>query len=205
MSKFKISLKLSNLELEVEGSREDVPMLAKNIGAQLGNLLAPAASMADGKALTQQREIIDVTPPREKQNGSAAKARRTSRRSGGGGGDSSAIEFTHNIESYGSPLQTWNTATKSIWLLYVSDKQGGPKEMSAPQVAATFNKRFKQAGMIRPENVSRDLGRLKTKAPAKAADDTSKDPAVWFLTEAGIKEAETLVIAARGGEPGGES
>jgi hypothetical protein len=205
LSKFRIKLKLTGLEIEVEGTREDVPLLAKQIGAQLGSLVAPAAAMADGKALGHQREPIDITPPREAQTGSAGKVRRPARRGGGGGESAVAVEFNHSVESYGSPLQAWNTAKKSMWLLYVSDKQGGPKEMSAAQIATTFNKRFKQAGMIRPENVSRDLGRLKTKAPAKASDDTTKDPAVWFLTETGTKDAEALVAAARGGEAGGEA
>ena len=35
MSKFKFKLKLQGLELEMEGAREDIPLMAQNLGNQL--------------------------------------------------------------------------------------------------------------------------------------------------------------------------
>jgi hypothetical protein len=200
LSKFRIILKLTGLELEVEGSREDVPLLARNLGAQLGNLLAPAAAMADGKALpSNERATITQAPTSEPAARSHKRGiRRTGATATASGEASAAIDFKHDPAAFGSPLQTWNTAKKAMWLLYVSDKQGGPKEMPPAQIAKTFNKHFKQAGTITPNNVSRDLGKIKSTPPAKAADDATKDPATWYLTDSGTKEAERLVTEARG-------
>jgi hypothetical protein len=49
-SKFKITLKLQGFELQVEGSREDIPMLTKNVSAQLAGMLMPATNMVEGHA-----------------------------------------------------------------------------------------------------------------------------------------------------------
>jgi hypothetical protein len=38
MSKFKFKLKLQGLELEMEGSRDDIPLIAHNLGNQLTGL-----------------------------------------------------------------------------------------------------------------------------------------------------------------------
>ena len=40
MSKFKFKLKLQGLELEMEGAREDIPLMAQNLGNQLTGTLA---------------------------------------------------------------------------------------------------------------------------------------------------------------------
>jgi len=52
--------------------------------------------------------------------------------------------------------------------------------------------------LIRPSNVSRDLGKAKTVAPAKVNEDSTKSPSTWFLTVEGEKTAVELVTAGRG-------
>lgn len=85
-----------------------------------------------------------------------------------------------------------------MWLLNVAANEVDTKEMTANQIADTFNKHFRQAGPIRVGNVSRDLGVKKRHTPALVSEDTTKSPPAWFLTEAGIKQANELAGKARG-------
>ena len=49
MAKFHVKLKLQGLELEVEGSRDDIPSIRQSLNQQLAGLLEPATDMAEGK------------------------------------------------------------------------------------------------------------------------------------------------------------
>src|SRR2546421_11696014 len=46
MSKFKMRLVVTGLELEIEGAREDVPEIARGVNQQLTGLIAPVARIA---------------------------------------------------------------------------------------------------------------------------------------------------------------
>lgn len=48
MSKFTIKVKLQGLEIEVEGTREDAPRIASQLGKQIGGLLQAPATLASG-------------------------------------------------------------------------------------------------------------------------------------------------------------
>jgi hypothetical protein len=212
MTKFRVKLKLTGLELEIEGSREDVPQIAKTIGMQLGGIIAPAAAMAEGKPLALGRETIDVTPgvapptstvrgSRGGKHGRRASASAASDNGLGGPNTDTAptyFDFRHDADVWGTPIQTWNTADKAMWLLHIAAQQNVAKEMTGPQIANTFNRHFRQAGTLLPHNITRDLGKQKSKPPPKVNEDTTKDPAAWYLTEAGIKYADVLVKKARG-------
>ena len=76
------------------------------------------------------------------------------------------------------------------------EQEAGKTQVSAGQLAATFNKHFKQAKTIRASNVSRDFGKLKSQKPALTDDDNTQSPAEWFLTEAGKEKARSLVASA---------
>jgi hypothetical protein len=52
MSKFHIKLKLQGLELEVEGTRDDLPVIRRSLGQQFEGLLNPATEIAQGRNLT---------------------------------------------------------------------------------------------------------------------------------------------------------
>lgn len=88
---------------------------------------------------------------------------------------------------------------KSLWLLFVATNETDIKEMGSAMITETFNKHFRQSGPILAHNVARDLGRLKKKTPPQVSEDTTQNPSAWFLTEAGIREAQKLVTEARGG------
>ena len=85
------------------------------------------------------------------------------------------------------------TVDKAIWLLHVVKQ-----ELSGSVLVATFNKHFRQAGMITVSNANRDLGRSKSKSPPFVGEDTTKNPPQWFLTEEGTRQANKLVGDALG-------
>ena len=47
MSKIKIKLKLTGFELEIEGSKDDIPQIQQAIGQQIGSLLQPGTGYLD--------------------------------------------------------------------------------------------------------------------------------------------------------------
>src|SRR4051812_29201836 len=49
MAKFHIKLKLQGLELEVDGTRDDLPVLREALAQQFSGLLGPATDLADGQ------------------------------------------------------------------------------------------------------------------------------------------------------------
>jgi hypothetical protein len=85
-----------------------------------------------------------------------------------------------------------------MWLLFVAKNESGIKELSAAEITAVFNKHFRQSGAIMRHNVSRDLGKCKSKTPPWVGEDASKNPSVWYLTDEGDKIARKLVGEATG-------
>ncbi len=198
MAKFKISLKLTGLELNVEGNREDVPLMTQAVSQQFSGLLGPASDIIEGevveegvKQLPAPGEKATKRPPQRRSHASPpSKADASSK--------VQAVDWRHDPSKWGTPKQDWVTADKSIWLLFVVANELQIKELTANQIAVTFNKHFRQAGQLQSFNVNRDLGKLKGKAPATVAEDTTKTPPAWFLTDAGEKRAHELLAKARG-------
>jgi hypothetical protein len=197
MPRFKVKLKIENFELEMDGNREDVPLIANNIGQQLAGMLQPVKQIISGaRVIDPEIEKIEGLPSVDRNT------RKNGRKKSGVKTDISvkeqAVDWIHNPTKWGAPQQSWNTANKSIWLLYVAEQETGKTEMSAIVIAATFNKHFRQAKPIQVGNVSRDLGKLKTKTNATVAEDTTKSPSTWFLTDAGKKKAAALIAETLG-------
>src|SRR5437588_13047722 len=74
MAKFKLTLKVTGLELQVEGSREDVSLMTQAVGQQLAGIVTPGAEVIDG-------QIIDTTASALPAALAPPKERRTKRRS----------------------------------------------------------------------------------------------------------------------------
>ncbi|MFL5613761.1 MAG: hypothetical protein ACJ796_08880 [Gemmatimonadaceae bacterium] len=206
MAKFRINLKLQGLELEIEGSREDAPMIASNLGRQFTNLLGPAASIVEGEAVVVNEKVVPVQA-QPAADGASPKRRRARRRSttsnGTDAADKSAvaIDWTHDVEKFGLPQQSWSAPKKGMWLLWIVSQQTTPAqvELTRFQITETFNKHFKSAGPIRQDNLARDFGKEKTRRPPRVSEDASQEPSLWFLTDAGKKYAQALVTEALGG------
>ena len=189
MGKFKIKMKLTGLELDIEGSKEDIPLIAANLGQQLTGLLGPAAAIASGTDASLSSAPAP-SPLQMVEEVKRRKKRATTSRSADAQSDTATapIDFRHDPVKFGSPKQSWKTSDKAIWLLHVVGK-----ELSGAVIAATFNKHFRQAGTITVGNSNRDLGRLKSKSPSVVGEDTTKNPPQWFLTEEGSRQALKLV------------
>jgi hypothetical protein len=203
MAKFKIALKVTGLELQIEGSRDDVPLMAHAAGQQLMGLFMPASNVVEGEFSSVETPALPAPPsqaPRNSKKGSSSrsKGRSMNGTKPNGATSAEAIDWVHDPAKWGVPKQEWNTATKAMWLLYVVSREKGVGELSPAVIVATFNKHFRQSGQILANNTSRDLGKLKTKAPALVAEDTTREPKSWFLTQAGIGHAQKLVEEALG-------
>lgn len=197
MSKFRVKLKVQNLEFEIEGSREDASLLSRNIGQQMANLVQPASRILNGElnenSFDASKSVIALPVARKTR-------RRRNGTSAGESADAAAvIDFKHDPSKFGNPRQEWKTAEKALWLLYVVKESAGIGDLSATALAESFNKHFRQAGTVTSSNVSRDLGRLKVREkPSPVGEDTTKNPSTWYLTEQGIARAQVLVAAALG-------
>jgi hypothetical protein len=202
MSKFKIKLKITGFEMEIEGSRDDIPLISRNLAAQIGGMMTPAANIVEGSNPALGRDAIDITPVAASTGGGRSNKRAARRPATTGtvaeGKPAKEFDWTHDVQSWGNPVQGWNPTQKSLWLLYIVKAQGVTTEMTAGQIANTFNKHFKQAGTIQAGNVSRDLGKAKVQAPAKVGENAAKSPSTWFLTDEGNKLAVELVALGRG-------
>lgn len=201
MAEFKIKLKLTGLEIEIEGSHEDLPMITQNITEQFSGLLNPATAIVEGETISQHKSIVDNPSPPQSNGGNRKKTKRrtaTVVENANSEESHAALAWRHDDNKYGMPKQEWKVLDKFLWLLYVLHESQNITEYTAKGLANTFNKQFRQAGLINVKNATRDIGTLKTKTPALVGEDTTQTPSKWFLTEAGTKEAHKLIASAKG-------
>lgn len=199
-SKFKVKLKLTGFELEIEGSREDVPLMAQAVGQQMSGLLLPASGIVEGE-IVEDRNLPQATleaqpKPRKKQ----VSRRRSPNSTPNGEHSVVTTDWRHDPLKWGNHQQDWTTADKSIWLLYVVSKEANVSELPGSEVSATFNKHFRQSGQIRTGQINRDLGQAKglKGKPALVSEDPTKNPSAWYITHEGEKRAQELVVKAVG-------
>lgn len=198
MSRFKVELEVQGLKVKIEGAREDAPLIAKELGAQLGGLLQPASRIVEGEMVEEQRDnASNSTIPLATLSGPSKKRRRKVAATSSENEPDAAIDFVSDPSKYGNPRQSWKTADKAIWLIYVLTANGKGDQFSTRSLVETFNKHFKQSGTITTSNVTRDLGRARVKdRPPLIGEDTTKSPSTWFLTDEGRKRAQALVAEA---------
>jgi len=191
MSKFTVEVELQGLKIKVEGSKEDAPKLAQQIGKQIGGLLQAPAALASGDGNLSGSTVLEGEL--ESENGAGKKQRKARKSGGGGRTPSETINLSHDSAAYGSPLQGWTTTQKSIWFLYIASKQANVTQLTATNIAKNFNKYFRASGIIHGGNVFQGLEKERLKGVnatvnADMADGTAK----YFLTQAGIAVGEKL-------------
>ena len=206
MAKFEIEFELTGLKLKIRGERDDIPNISQNIGQQVAGLFSPAAKIVEGgvsPGVPNQARLVEAVRPVERVKRGKKKTAAAE-----GGDTSPRIAWTHDPNKWGTARQGWKAREKIIYLMYVVTQETQAKELTAPQIVQAFNDQFRQAGPLDPKNMSRDLGGLKDRL---LVGETVGDAlSVWFLTEAGIKEAQRLVGLAKSPdlltpEPGGAS
>ena len=192
MAKFKILLKVKELEVAIEGEREVLPQISHGLQKQLGGMLSAPIEMA-------VRKETDSGSGQPAEPVQPIGRSRTPRRSGGkSDGDSAgAVDFKHDVETFGTPKQAWSGTQKAIWLLSVVPE--AHKQMSLGEIFATYNKHFPESGALNRGNLKRDLGKAKMKTPTPLGEDRTKTPSKWYLTEEGKRQADALVKMAKGG------
>lgn len=202
-NKFKIKLKVTGFELEIEDSRDDVPLMAQAVGQQMSGLLLPASSVVEGEMI-EDKSLPQPTPepqlkPRKKRSNRQHSSTSTNSTQNGKN-KTSAIDWKHDPLKWGTPQQDWTTANKSIWLLYVVSKEANVPELTGSEISATFNKHFRQSGQIQAGQINRDLGQSKGAKgkPALISENAIKSPSTWYLTHEGEKRAQELVVKAIG-------
>jgi hypothetical protein len=204
MSKFRIKLKLQGLELEVEGTKENLPDLRTALTQQLAGVIEPATGLIQEAQPTPT--IINNDSASHAEVGKRRRRSRSNSKPTGEESIESAVDWKHDSSKYGSPLQSWNTVDKAMWLLYVVGKETERTELSGNCISLTFKKHFKQAGSITTSNINRDLGRAKASKsgqPPLVSEDTTKNPPLWYLTTAGSAAAQKLVQKALGNQAEG--
>lgn len=196
MAKFKVRLKVQGLELEVEGSREDVPKIAQNVGQQLAGMLQPAAAIVEGQGVPPPI----LVNPEEKPKTKRKRRTTTSRRSSPlvqATDDAEAVDWKHNPVRWASPQQSWTARQKAVWLLLVVKEAANKNGLSSAAITATFNKHFPEARHIQTRHVTRDLRKAKKESQGPVSEDTRESPTLWILTQAGEKEARELIEQTR--------
>jgi hypothetical protein len=111
LAKFRIRLKVQGLELEVDGEREDIPVIARAVQQQFAGMLEPITVAAEVPRLSTRSENAD---------GDGASGKRSPRRRNRSSteGETTPIEYRHDDARFGNPLQTWTVTDKCIWMLY---------------------------------------------------------------------------------------
>jgi hypothetical protein len=188
MAKFRVHLKIQSLELDIDGERSDIPAISNAVSRQITGLIQPAAALTNGEEPPSNNNVIDAETdsgktkarPQRKRTSSAKASTETA---------ASAVDFRHDPEKYGNPQQTWSVTQKAIWLLYVLKGIAGLSEVSAAQLVATFNDKFKQAKTIHPPHLPRDLGNAKVQNPAPVGENKG----LWYLTNEGDRQAQQLI------------
>jgi hypothetical protein len=205
MAKLEVKFELTGLRFEITGERDDVAVALASLQQQV-TALAQSASSAAGTRNGTPPQIERTLSGRPDQLGQPiedeASARgalappvtRAKGRRGASGTPRLKVEplqFTHDAEKYGFPKQTWNTANKAMWLLYVMEMQTDSKGASAHVIAATFKMYFKEFGNVLAHNIVRDLGSAKKKGLVNS--DPTKVPEEWYLLVAGKAAVQALI------------
>jgi hypothetical protein len=191
MSRYKVTFEIQALKLHIEGDRDTVHEVTGALQQQMGSLIGAPQALVDGE--TVQVGEKNVTPTAILTETTKRKPRR-GRKPKVDSVEVTALDFQHDSGKWGHPLQEWTVTKKEIWLLFIVEQQGLTTEMSSAQIAATFNKHFRQANPINGGYVTRDLSKEKGNL---VNEDTSKESPAWFLTQAGKDYAQTLVAEAK--------
>jgi hypothetical protein len=186
MANFRIRMKVQGFELEVDGEREDIPAITNAVKDQLGGFVISGDVVTDGRKQLEatNRGTTDDDKGGRRRNRNAGRSSEAA---------AAAIEFRHDAAKYGNPIQDWIAAQKCIWLLFVIEGTTGTKEVSGPQLAATFNSAFKASGKLHPPHVTRDLAKEKIKNPAPIGEDKG----LYYLTDEGKRQAQQLIESVR--------
>src|SRR5688572_31825764 len=100
--KIKVRLKITGLELEFEGTQEDVPRITENLGRDIAGLITAGPNLASGQ----------IPAPVNADNGSPASGGKRSpgkaRKSASSKEDKQTASWSYDGKLYGTPIQNWS-------------------------------------------------------------------------------------------------
>lgn len=197
MAKFEVEFELKEIKLRIRGEREDIPLIASQLGQGVAQAFVPLAEIVEGTppgggAKTSAPHPTPIDSARRKVKRVASTSRSSSSSS------VTAPQFRHDAGSWGTPKQEWKLTDKLLWLIYVVKQQSSVGELSGAAMVNLFNLHFKQAGLVKLKRVTEALGRLKQESPPAVNEDATKNPTTWFLTQEGERRAAALIAQARG-------
>jgi hypothetical protein len=194
MPKLDIEFELTGLKLKIKGESDDVTGKVAELQRQVQELIGNITALAQNGAGGQLPVPPPVAAPQKFIEGTTAtdttaQRRRQSRKGGAGAprARAEAIDFKLDDAKYGFPKQTWSTAQKASWLLYVLTEDNLSTEATASLISATFNKHYKTFGTITTSNVARDLAKEKG---TSVNTDATKTPETWYLA---LKDGKNTV------------
>ncbi len=200
-----IELLVEKFRLRVTADRDEIPQVTANLARQFAGMLEPAAGLATN---SPPRKVIPSSPSPEvngndKENGNSNETRKANRKNAradgvGAASKSEPINYVHDSGNWGFPQQEFTTLEKAVYVLYIVEQMTTKTELPAGVITATFNKHYKQAGQVRPSNISKYLGAARSQRPSPVDLNTTAEPNAWFLTSEGKKIAEQLVMKSRG-------
>lgn len=195
MSKFKMRVKLTGFEFEIEGTREDAKLIAQSVGDQISSTLLPALNVIDGEATT-----ATVQPPAVASLPAKKAAKRRSRTSSTAASSSGedALSLKPAPATYGNPQQHWSSLDKAMWLIYVMHQEMAVDGLTQSEIVATFKRHFRESKPIYAPTLGRVL--LSAKTQGLVAEDSDHQPSKWHLLDNGIQYVKdviqsTLVVA----------
>lgn len=202
MSKFTVKVELQGYKVElgsvkfsVEGTKEDAPRIAQEIERQVSGLIRPPALMTPTALGSGSGNSHSPVIDGELRTDNDPKKRKN-KRSIGSGTKVAADEINVSIDpaKHGSPSQSWTTAQKAIWFLYVAAQTTNTKQLTASSLANNFNKHFRSAGAINSGNVGKYLEKERLKGTdATVGADANSGAAKYFLTQAGESLVQRLI------------
>src|SRR5262249_52599850 len=117
MAKFKVRLKVQALELEIDGEREDLPLITNAVNRQFAAIVEPTEVIAELPKLPNSNgggaDDGKGKPGRKRQ-----PANRTPAEFAG------PVEYRHDPAKFGVPNQSWSILEKVIWMLWVLQHTG---------------------------------------------------------------------------------
>jgi len=120
MGKLKVCLRFKEFNLELEGSRNEVPQLGQNLGRQIAGMITGSASnLAPG--------AIPLEAVNDQVNDSIQLAKKKKSGKSGSKSESQPLNWSYDGQPYGLPLQSWSGNDKAIWMLCVAEKVMGLK------------------------------------------------------------------------------
>ena len=202
MASFKF--KLTGLEIEFDGTPDEVLQVQKSAQANLGAIIQAGMNPTQPAvaAIAATVEDVDNEEVAESREGGKSKSNATPRKRGTKMRPRRVIDMAIDPNVHGTPTQDMSTAEKALYTLYLATKIAGVDGLSNASIVATYEKYFSRSGNIRATNVSRDFNLRKySQGPEAIVSLKPSDKgSFWMLTNKGMAAGEQIAAKLKPSE-----